>query len=52
MPIADIFLLLEAINSLIGLIERNQTELTPEQREALHDRTRSMVERATALVTG
>lgn len=47
---ADVLLLLDIISSLLGLAERNQKELTPEEREVLHARTRNMVAKAEALL--
>lgn len=43
---ADVLLLLDVISSLLGLFERNQAALTPEQRAFLHDRTRAMIAKA------
>ena len=48
---ADIFALIDLALSIIGIAQRNAAELTPDQREVLHERTRAMIAQATALIT-
>jgi hypothetical protein len=47
---ADVLLLIDVISNLLGIFERNKQELTPQLREALHERTRAMVQKAEALL--